>query len=337
MSTIQTITSSAKILVNPVVLKLFQTADLINELGTISNPVIFTGAIAGNITLLPVNPLLLYNDKDGTFQSVDAKNITVEVLSMQLVDELVGTSTGLANQSYTVAYSPILNQTNAFVSVRVGTDIWTEVSSFFGVSNTANVFVVNYTTGAISFGNNVNGAIPTLGQSIYVTYSPNTTTYGKEAMSDGWLGVQSVGVDAHSRNILLDTATILDINHIQVTHTPLIGSSAVSGIYLANDPNRLGINYFTGGSYNAVTGVITVGTSLPLGSGIVLVDYAYTVTSDAEVGFTQLSTGVAHTFTYPIPSTCAKTLNFQVVIPSGASPTNGVNVQFRLRLTYTEF
>ena len=71
MSTIQTITSSAKILVNPVVLKLFQTADLINELGTISNPVIFTGAIAGNITLLPVNPLLLYNDKDGTFQSVD--------------------------------------------------------------------------------------------------------------------------------------------------------------------------------------------------------------------------------------------------------------------------
>ena len=337
MSTVKTITSGAQILVTPVVLQLFDSSDLVHEIGTSTNPLIFSGAVAGLTTQHPDNPFLLYNDKNGIYQSVDAQNISLQVLSMAIVDELIAVSDGTSNQIHSIAYAPILNQTNAVVSLRVNAVRWTEVSSFIGQSNTATVFIVNYTTGAISFGNNVNGAIPTNGQNIYVTYSPDTTTYGVEAMSEGWLGVQSVDVDAHPRTLLLDPCVVVDTLHVQVGHTPLINTGAISGIYLPNDPNRLGTNYFIGGSYNDASGLIALGTALPLNTAIALVDYIYTIKSDAETGYTQLSIGVIHTLINSIPDTCAKKLNLQVVIPSGASPTNGVNVKFRLRITYTEF
>jgi hypothetical protein len=333
----QNINSAAKILVNPVVLKLFKSSDLVNEIGTAINPIVFTGAIAGSTTQHPDNSFLLYNDKDGTYQSVDAKSITLEVLAMELVDELVGVSDGSINQIFTIAYAPILSQTNAEVNVLVGTELWTEVSSFVGLPNTATAFIVNYTTGAISFGNDVNGKIPPNGQQIFVSYTPNTTTFGKEAMDDGWLGVQSADTDAHDRETLLDPSVVIDLSHIQAFHIPLINSAAVSGVYLTSDPNRLGTNYFTGGAYNDTTGVITLGTPLPSGTTIALADYSYTIESDSEISYTQLSLGVVHALTNPIPSTNAKKLNLQVVIPSGASPTNGVNVKFRLRVSYTEY
>ena len=333
----QIITSSTKILVNPVVLKLFKSSDLVNEIGTETNPIIFTGAIAGETTQHPDNEFLLYNDKDGTYQSTDAKSITLEVLSMELVNELVGISDGSINQIFSVAYSPILSQTNAEVRVMVGTALWVEVSSFSGLSNTDTVFIVDYTAGTILFGNDVNGMVPPNGQQIYVSYSPNTTTYGKEAMDDGWLGVQSVDVDAHNRGILLDPSVVIDLSHVQAYHRPLINSAAISGVYIPADPNRLSTNYFTGGSYNDVTGIITLGTPLPSGTTIALVDYSYTIASDSETMYTQLSLGVIHPLTNPIPSTNAKKLNLQVVIPSGASPTNGVNISFRLRVSYTEY
>jgi hypothetical protein len=336
MST-QNINSATKILVNPVVLKLFKSSDLVNEIGTATNPIIFTGAIAGTTTQHPDNSFLLYNDKDGTYQSVDAKSITLEVLAMELINELVGISDGSINQIFSVAYSPILNQANAEVRVLVGTTLWTEVDSFLGLSNTDTVFIVNYTTGTISFGNNVNGMVPPNGQQIYVSYSPNTTTFGKEAMDDGWLGVQSADTDAHDREVLLDPSVVLDLSHIQAYHVPLINSLAVTGVYLTTDSNRLGTNYYTGGAYNDVTGSITLGTPLPSGTTIVLADYSYTIADDSETAYSQLSLGVIHALTNPIPSTNAKKLNMQVVIPSGASPTNGVNVKFRLRVSYTEY
>lgn len=336
-TTIKTITSGSKISVNPVVLQLFKSTDLVNEVGTPTNPVIFVGAMAGATTQHPDNPFLLYNDKDGIYDSVDAKSITLQVLEMELVDELVGVSDGSINQTHPVAYTPILNQTNASVRVRVGSTLWTEVSSFSGYSNSATIFIVDYTTGVISFGNNINGMVPPNGQYIYVTYSPDTATFGKEAVDDGWLGVQSIDTDAHNRTITLDPSVVIDISHVQAHHLPLINSGAVTGAYLPSDPNRLGTNYFTGGSYNNSTGLITLGTPLPSGITIALVDYVYTIAADAETGYTQLSLGVIHTLDNPIPSTSAKKLNFQVVIPNGASATNGVNVKFRLRVSYAEY
>lgn len=331
------IESSAKIRVNPVELKLFKSTDLVNEVGTAANPLLFDPAEAGDSTLHPDNPFLLYNDKNGTLDSVDARNIGVEVFEMQLVDEHVGTSDGLADQVFSVAYAPIIeDDEDNPIQVLVGVTEWSEVDSFAGASNTDQVFVVDYTNGTITFGNGVNGAIPVLGEEIYVTYSPATTTFGVEARDDGWLGVQSTDVDANDRIVLLEPSSVLDTTHVQVAHTPLINTLGVQGVFLTSDPNRLGTDYFAGGSYNDATGVITLGTTLGSGITEVLVDYTYTIADDSEGVFTQLSRNVSHTFLNPIPSLNAKKINFQVVIPSGASPTNGVKVKFRLRITYTE-
>ena len=337
ITTPQSITSSAQILVNPVHLQIFTSADLINEIGTTANPIIFVSANAGQTTLHPSNPFLLYNDKDGSLDSTDAKSITLEVLEQQIVNELVGISNGGLSQIFTVAFSPIIQNDNEnSVTVMVGSVIWTEVQSFVGYGNTDKVFIVNYTAGTITFGNGVNGMIPPNGQNIFVTYSPDTTTYGVEARDEGWLGVQSTDVVRNNQTLSLSLETATDSTHVQLSHTPLVSVGAITGIWLITDTHRFGTNYFTGGSYNALSGLVTLGTALPGGTIQVLVDYSYTISDDAESGFTQLGLHVQHTFTNPIPSKNAKKLNFQVVIPSGTSPTNGVKVKFRLRITYAE-
>jgi len=334
----QSLTSDCRVRVNSVVLKMYKESDLVNEIGTTINPIIFYAGLAGQTTQHPNNPFLLYNDKDGTNNSTDAKSITVEVLEMSVVDELVGTSDGSINQVFNVAYPPIIQGDPInIVRVRVDADYWSEDTSFLGHSNTDTVFVVDYTLGTITFGNNISGMAPANGKNIYVTYSPNTTRFGKEARDDGWLGIQSADVDSHSRTVLLVPSSVIDSTHIQLFHIPLINSNAIQGVWLQSDPNRLSTNYFTGGSYNDSTGIVILGTSLPGSTTIVLVDYKYKIANDGELSFTQLSRYITHTFLNPIPSTNAKKLNLQVAIPANVSPTNGVRVKFRLRITYTEY
>jgi NAD(P)H-hydrate repair Nnr-like enzyme with NAD(P)H-hydrate epimerase domain len=65
-------------------------------------------------------------------------------------------------------------------------------------------------------------------------------------------------------------------------------------------------------------------------------DYSYEIKDDAESDFTQLATNIEHAFANSIPSNNAKKLNFQMDIPSGVSPTNGVRVKVRLKMTFTE-
>ena len=60
---------------------------------------------------------------------------------------------------------------NEGVQVYVGSTQWTVVESFENSSATDTHCVVDYSTGAIHFGDGVNGAIPASGQQIYVTYS----------------------------------------------------------------------------------------------------------------------------------------------------------------------
>lgn len=337
-STKATIFSSAQIQVNGVHLQLFKESDVINEIGTPTNPVIFASANAGEITPHPDNPFILYNDIDGTFDSTDAKNIAVELLEMEIIDEFIGTSDGTAGQTFTIAFAPIIEgDLKNPVRLRVGSVEWTEVTSLVGQSSTALVFTLDYVAGLITFGNNVNGAIPPNTQQIYVTYSPDTTRFGKEARDNGWLLIESFDVDSHNRVVTLVPSVVIDLSHVQAFHTPLIIASPIQGVWLVTDPNRLGTNYFTGGSFNDTTGVVTLGTALPFGTTTVLMDYTYRIANDAEVVYTQLIRGVIHTFTNPIPSKNGKKLNFAVTIPSGASPTNGVKVQFRLRFTYTEY
>jgi len=332
------VSSDCKIVVNGVDLKLFKQSDLVTEVGTDSNPIEFAAAFAGATTLHSDNPFLLYNDKDGTFDSVDAKNIKMEVIEMNVVDEPVGVSDGTAGQVFSVAFPEIVqDETENTVAVTVGVTAWTVVDSLTGYGNSDQVCVVDYVAGTVTFGNNVTGAIPALGDSVFVTYTPNTNTFGVEARADGWFGVQSADVDRHNRDIFLDVSTVIDTTHVQLAHVPIVSVAGVQGVYLVSDPNRLGTNYFTSGSYNDTTGVVTLGTALPGGTTQVLVDYSYTITDDAEVSFSQLSKNVVHDFANPIPSKNAKKLNFHVVIPTGVSPTNGVKVKLRLRVYYTEY
>ena len=57
-------------------LKLYSVA---TEYGTSGNPLSFTGVIAGNTIIHPLNPLYLYNDKGGSLGSVPAKQISIKV------------------------------------------------------------------------------------------------------------------------------------------------------------------------------------------------------------------------------------------------------------------
>jgi alpha-N-arabinofuranosidase len=77
-------------------------------------------------------------------------------------------STGVASQTFYVAYPPI--QTGAPLTIDVGGTAWTEVSSLAGAGPTAHDYAVNDATGAITFGNGVNGAVPPNGDQVTASY-----------------------------------------------------------------------------------------------------------------------------------------------------------------------
>ena len=336
-STSQTILSDSKIIKNPVELVLVKESAPGTPVGTLTNPIEFDSAIAGQTNLHPDNPFLLYNDQDGSEDSVDAANIGVEILEMNIIDEILGSSDGSPSQVFNVAFPPIIkDDPDNTVKVKVGSAEWSEVDTFAGAGNSDEIFVVDYVNGTITFGNDVNGAIPPITEQIFCTYTPNITQFGVEARDDGWFGIQSTDVDRNDRIILLDPTTVIDTTHVQASHIPLIATLGVQGVWLITDPNRLGTNYFTSGSYDDETGIVILGTALPLGTTRVYMDYTYTIADDAEALFSQLSKNVRHTFANPIPSKNAKKLNFQLVIPVGVSPTNLVRIKIRLRFFYTE-
>ena len=68
--------------------------------------------------------------------------------------------------------------------------------------------------------------------------------------------------------------TSTDTTHVTVQNTTV---ASVTGVYLANDPEHAGTNYYTGGSFDADTGVLTLGNGpLPSATEDVLVQYTYT-------------------------------------------------------------
>lgn len=66
-----------------------------------------------------------------------------------------------------------------------------------------------------------------------------------------------------------------DATHLTLLNTCATGIT-VTGVWLLTDPTHAGTNYFTGGSYNATTRVVTLGASLPGATTAVLVNYSYT-------------------------------------------------------------
>lgn len=326
------ITSDTEILINVVELKLFKESDLSTEVGTDANPLDFGSAEAGETTLMPDNPYVLFNDKGGLINSVDARDVTLTVLQLDIIDQLLGTSNGTASQVFPVAFPPVVDDSDLII-VQVNDISWTRVSTFTASGPLDEVYTINATTGNITFGDGLQGKIPPFGNTIKATYTPNTIFYGKQTVEQLWLGVQSNTVIATTRSVPLEEAVPSDVTHVQVARAPLI--VAVNGVFLGSDPFKVGTNYFTGGGFDAVTGIITLGTALP-DTNSVFVDYTYTIEDDSESGFAQVGGDTVHEFANSIPANNAKKLNFRVVIPSSASPSGFSNIRFKLRITYVE-
>jgi predicted phage baseplate assembly protein len=89
---------------------------------------------------------------------------TVPATAAQTVtNEVVGASTGLASQQFTLANAPVLPSTLTLTvdeGLAGGPTVWTQVPDFYGASPDATVYTLDETTGTITFGDNHFGAIP---------------------------------------------------------------------------------------------------------------------------------------------------------------------------------
>lgn len=326
----QTLISDTNIIVNAAELKLFKEADLATEVGTEANPVDFLSVEAGLSVQSPDNSFVLFNDKGGTLQSVDAKEIVLSALELNLVDELVGTSTGGLSQTFPVAFPPV--DVLDDLIVKVNNVAWTSLDTFVGAGPTDEVYTFDFTTGIVTFGDGTQGKIPPTGNTITISYTPNTILHGIEVSEQLWLGVQSNGIIANSITVDRERATPADVNTVSTLRTPIV---SVTGVFTNDDPNRLGTNFFTSGSFDAQSGTITLGTPLP-NTNDVLIDYTYQIEDDAEAAFTQIGRTTKSATLNNIPSNNGKKLNFRIVVPTLASPSSPQKIRFKLRVSYKQ-
>jgi predicted phage baseplate assembly protein len=77
-------------------------------------------------------------------------------------NELLGASTGRPNQTFQLANYPVLPTPAPVIVVDSGNgyEPWTEVDDFAGYGATDQVYTLDYSTGLVSFGNGIAGAIP---------------------------------------------------------------------------------------------------------------------------------------------------------------------------------
>ncbi len=325
-----TIDSDAVITVRQPELKLFSSANPAVEIGISTNPIVFSGILAGETTEHPDNPFFLWNDKDGVLNSVDAREVTVDILSLNIIDELVGISTGAIDQTFTVAFDPVVDDENDHpLVVKVNGVAWTRVENFVSSGQFDEHYVFDFLLGEVTFGDDINGAIPPTSGSITISYTPDQVGFGAEIEEFNWFGVQSLDVISNNVVVDLERQISSDTNTVQVGHTPV---TSVTAVWLDSDPNKLGTDFFAGGSFIADSGIITLGTSLPGANTGVLVDYEYTIEDDLESDFTQIGGEIIHEFPNPIPSNNAKKILFRLVPPATASPSGIMNIKFKLRI-----
>jgi len=331
----ETILSDAIITRNEPELKLFASTTPATEVGIASNPIVFSGVIAGEEFEHPDNPFFLFNDKDGALQSVDANDINFRVLSFQLENEVVGTSDGSNNQFFTVAFPPVTdNDIDYPLIVKVGATIFSRVDSLATAGASDEVYEFNFTTGTVTFGDNITGKVPPISSVITITYTPDTKDFGAEVSTLDWLGVQSNGVITNDVTVNLERQVSNSATTVIAAHAPNI--TAVTGVFLNTDPNRLGTNFFLpSGAFNAETGEIILGTSLPSATETVLIDYTYEIFDDAEGDFTQIGQDNDHTFENVIPSNNAKKIFLRIVAPASTSPSGLMDLKFKIRVSFS--
>ena len=305
---------------NPAI-KLYRS-DTIVEIGTVGNP-IDTGFCAGGTVTDLAYDILMYNDKDGT-SSEDAYDMSIELL--RLYETTQGTSTGAADQTLTAAHIPLL--TDIEEEVTVDGVQWSKVDNFTGVVATEEAYTFNYTTGVVTFGNDVNGKAPTVGAILSVKGTPDLNTYGKELYDEQWVSFRSSGVIQNNINVTLGLSTKLTDDSIQVLHYPEIVS--VAGVY--DNAGGTGTDYYSGGSFNATTGVLTLGTSLTDPNPYVT--YVYRVKNDDQPTYTPLGDGDELELDYRLPRNNAKRIQMRIEPPVSASTEGGSYLQFYLRVKY---
>ena len=289
------------------------------EVGTELSPIDFGVCMSGEVKALPYD-LLLYNDKTGVADAADARSIYLELLGLEIVDGW--TSNGTAGQTATMVVLPI-----KAAEVRVDDILWTKVDSFTGYGSNLNIYTFDFTTGVIVFGDNIHGRIPDDGAVISIIYRPDLNTYGKTIIADSWVGYKSSGIVATSIDVDIEVGDLTDSTHVQIAHFPEIVS--VTGVW--DNAGKTGTNYFTGGTVNTSTGLITLGTELV---GIPYVEYSYQIQDDSEGQFTPFIEGNRHLLTNPIPKQNAKKISLQATVPANADTEGGVNLRVILRVYY---
>jgi hypothetical protein len=291
------------------------------EVGTLLNPIDFSFCPAGQVTNL-VYDVLLYNDQDGSTNSQDAYDILITLQEMNVVES--HTSTGLDHQFYTCSFTPIDS-----MLVMVDGTRWNEVSDLLMYGQYALVYTVDMTTGIVRFGDNIHGMVPPTSSVITLDYTPVLAVFGSTVYQQNWLSLRSSGTINYEKLVSLELPTILSSTSVQVVHKPII--TEVVGVW--DNPAKTGTNYYSGGSFDDTTGIITLGTALP--SGLAYADYRYQIKDDAEGGFVPLGVGLSHLFEYSIPSQNAKILQFKMTVPAIANTNGGANIRVRLKLDYS--
>ena len=300
------------------------------EYGVLGKPISFVNAAAGEITEHPLNPFSLWNDIGGVLNSVPAKDVTVIVENMWTQDELLGESDGTANQTFNTFLTPILITDD--LELKVSSTIWTKVNSFSGQGVGAQVYTIT-SAGLVTFGDGVNGKIPSWGNNIILTYVPDLEAYGKNIYEGLWFEVKSLGTTANVVNVIDEPQNGQGTTVVTVSNTIV---TAVIGVWLQGDSDHVGTNYYSGGSFDADTGDLTLGSLLPYEDAVVIVSYSYVMVDDLESNYTAIGKATSHIFTNQIPQNNAKLLYFRMNIPANATPSGGSNFCFRLKFSYLQ-
>jgi hypothetical protein len=215
-----------------------------------------------------------------------------------------------------------------FESVVVDGVKWSKVDSLLDYGQYSEVYTFNYTTGVITFGDNIHGKIPPNGVDIEIEFTPDTNVYGKQIAEGGWVSLKSSGVIQSEVTITSELAEKVDTTHVQVAHYPTITS--VVGVW--DNAGKTGTNYYTGGTFNPDTGSITLGSSLS--GSTPYVEYTYLIKDDNESGYTGLTEGTLVLLANPIPPGNAKKLLLKVDPPSSTDPEGGVYLKVFLKVAY---
>ena len=307
-------------------LEMYQSDSPTTEVGTVGNPIDFGNCLAGEDTDLSYD-LLLWNDKASVLGSEDAKTILVELLRMYLTQNEV--SDGAASQTFTATYIPVLE--DVAVEITVDTVEWTVVSSLSGQTATATVCTFNYTTGVLTFGDGVNGAIPTTAADISIVYTPDLASHGKLVYDEQWLSIKSNGViqnEVHVGSVTPEESTKIDDDSVQVLHYPEL--TEIIGVW--DNAGKTGTNYYTSGSYDASLGVIYLGASLSATTPYV--EYKYQIKDDIQTSYSTLGLAESVSLTNRVPQNNAKRVQLKITVPSTASTEGGAYIKVVLRVYY---